>query len=52
MYKPFKDARHLPLDLIAPAYQRGKYRMASVQASAVRGKDGTVHVAFANLRSQ
>jgi alpha-N-arabinofuranosidase len=49
MYKPFKDATQLPLDLSAPTYTLGEYKVPAVHASAVRGKDGKVYVAFTNL---
>jgi len=49
MYKPFKDATRLPLDISAPTYQYGEYKVPSVHASAVRAKDGKVYVALANL---
>lgn len=49
MYKPFMDATHLPLELTAPTYQLGNYKVPAVQASAARGKDGKVYVALANL---
>jgi alpha-N-arabinofuranosidase len=49
MYKPFKEATHLPLEISAPAYQRGEYKVPAVHASAARGTDGKVYVALANL---
>jgi alpha-N-arabinofuranosidase len=49
MYKPFKDATYLPLELTAPTYALGEYKVPAVQASAVRGKDGKVYVALASL---
>ena len=49
MYKPFKDATHLPLEIAAPEYQFGAYKVPSVHAAAVRDKDGALHVALANL---
>jgi alpha-N-arabinofuranosidase len=49
MYKPFKEAAHLPLDISAPTYQHGEYKVPAVHASAARGKDGKVYVALANL---
>ena len=52
MYKPFKDATRLPLDISAPTYQYGEYKVPSVHASAVRAKDGKVYVALANLDSK
>lgn len=49
MYKPFKDATHLPLDISTPRYQYGGYDVPTVHASAARGKDGKVYVALTNL---
>jgi alpha-N-arabinofuranosidase len=49
MYKPFKDATHLPLEIASPTYQFGEYKIPAVHASAARGKDGKVYVALANL---
>jgi alpha-N-arabinofuranosidase len=49
MYKPFKDATHLPLAVSAPSYQYGEYKVPSVHATAARGKDGKVYVALTNL---
>jgi alpha-N-arabinofuranosidase len=49
MYKPYMDGTVLPLDIDTPYYAKGKWTMPAVSASAVRGKDGRVHVALANL---
>ena len=49
MYKPFKDATHLPLEISAPEYHYGVYRVPSVQAAAARDTAGVVHVALVNL---
>jgi alpha-N-arabinofuranosidase len=49
MYKPFKDATQLPLEISAPRYRYGEREVPSVHASAARGKDGKVYVALANL---
>jgi alpha-L-arabinofuranosidase len=49
MYRSFKDATHLPLEVSAPDYTYGAYRVPSVHAAAARDKDGIVHVALTNL---
>lgn len=49
MYKPYQDGTVLPLDIKAPEYAHGEFKMPSVSASAVRGKDGNIHVGLANL---
>jgi alpha-L-arabinofuranosidase len=49
MYKPFKDATFVPVDISPPVYRHGEYQMPSVHASAARGQDGRLHVALTNL---
>jgi alpha-N-arabinofuranosidase len=49
MYKPFKDSTHLPLEISAPTYSHGEYKVPAVHAAAARGKDGKVYVALTNL---
>jgi alpha-L-arabinofuranosidase len=49
MYKPFKDATQLPLEVSAPKYRYGEREVPSVHASAARGKDGKVYIALTNL---
>lgn len=49
MYKPWQDATVLPLELDAPAYTRGKFSIPAVSGSAVKGKDGLIHVALSNV---
>ena len=49
LYKPFMDATHVPLELSAPTYQSGAYKVPAVHASAARGKDGKLYVALTNL---
>jgi alpha-N-arabinofuranosidase len=49
MYKPYMDATVLPLDLKTPWYDKDKWAMPQVSASAVRDKAGKVHVALSNL---
>jgi alpha-N-arabinofuranosidase len=49
MYKPYMDGVVLPIELTSPWYSKDQYVMRSVSASAVRGKDGLVHVGLANL---
>jgi len=38
----------LPITVNSPYYSRDKWVMPAVSASAVRGKDGVVHVALSN----
>ncbi|WP_188768220.1 alpha-N-arabinofuranosidase [Novosphingobium endophyticum] len=49
MYKPWQDATVLPIDFQTPRYHKGEYTMPAVSGSAVRGKDGKIHVALSNL---
>jgi alpha-N-arabinofuranosidase len=43
------DGTVLPIDVKSPWYNKDKWVMPAVSASAVRGKDGVVRVALANL---
>lgn len=49
MYKPWQDATVLPIAIDTPRYAKGAFAMPAVSGSAVRGKDGKIHVALSNL---
>jgi alpha-N-arabinofuranosidase len=49
MYKGFKDAAVVPVDISAPAYKHGEFEMPAVHAAAARARDGRLHVALTNL---
>ncbi|MCJ2182785.1 alpha-N-arabinofuranosidase [Novosphingobium sp. 1949] len=49
MYKPWQDATVLPLSIDAPYYAKGKFTLPAVSGSAVKAKDGAIHVALSNL---
>ena len=49
MYKPWQDATVLPIEIDAPWYHKDRFTMPAVSGSAVRGKDGKVHVGLSNL---
>lgn len=49
MLIPYQGAKALPLKLDTPDYTLGKVSVPAVQGSAVRGKDGHVHVVLVNL---
>lgn len=49
MYKPYMDATVLPIEVKSPWYNKDKWAMPSVSASAVRDKAGKVHVGLSNL---
>ncbi len=48
MYKPWQDATVLPIDIKTPTYAVGKYTLPAVSGSAVKGKDGKIHVGLSN----
>jgi alpha-N-arabinofuranosidase len=49
MYKPWQDATVLPIDIKTPWYAKDEFTMPAVSGSAVRGRDGRVHVGLSNL---
>lgn len=49
MFKPYQGATRLGLKVSTPEYQYSKYSVPAVQATAVRGKDGHVHMVLVNL---
>lgn len=49
MYKPWQDATVLHISIDTPRYTSGTFTMPAVSGSAVRGKDGKIHVALSNL---
>lgn len=49
LYRPFQGATSLPVAVQAPEYRHGDTALPRVHASAARGKDGALYVAFANL---
>ncbi|OHT21436.1 alpha-N-arabinofuranosidase [Edaphosphingomonas haloaromaticamans] len=49
MYKPYQDATVLPVSIDAPWYAKDKWTMPAVSGSAVRARDGKVHVGLSNL---
>jgi alpha-N-arabinofuranosidase len=49
MYKPFRGATALALDLATPDYTFGDATVAAIHASAARTTDGTVVVALTNI---
>jgi len=48
MYRPFKGASMLPVELNAPQYTQGEMSIPAVSVSAARGKDGTLVLALIN----
>nr|WP_295660930.1 alpha-L-arabinofuranosidase C-terminal domain-containing protein [Polymorphobacter sp.] len=49
MYKAYMGATVLPLELKSPWYNKDRWTMPAVSASAVRDSGGVVHVGLANL---
>lgn len=49
MYKPWQDATVLPIDIAAPVYRKDEISLPAVSGSAVKSKDGKVHVGLSNL---
>ncbi|MDB5705949.1 MAG: alpha-N-arabinofuranosidase [Sphingomonas bacterium] len=49
MYMPWQDATQLPVDLTSPWYDKDAAAMPALNASAVRGADGAIHVSLVNL---
>lgn len=48
MYKPWQDATVLPITLKTPNYTQGEFTIPAVSGSAVKGKDGKIHVGLTN----
>ncbi|MGV2496586.1 alpha-N-arabinofuranosidase [Pelagerythrobacter aerophilus] len=48
MYKPWQDAIVLPISIETPTYTNGEFSLPAVSGSAVRAKDGKVHVGLTN----
>ena len=49
MYKPFRGATHLPVELVAPQHKMGEASAPTLTVSAARGSDGRLHIALVNL---
>ncbi|MEO5926279.1 MAG: alpha-L-arabinofuranosidase C-terminal domain-containing protein [Bryobacteraceae bacterium] len=49
MFKSYQDATALPIDLNSPWYNKEGVNIPAVSASAVRGKDGRLHVGLVNV---
>ncbi|MAF29685.1 MAG: alpha-N-arabinofuranosidase [Croceicoccus sp.] len=48
MYKPWQDATVLPIAIDTPTYSHGEFSLPAVSGSAVRARDGKVHVGLSN----
>jgi alpha-N-arabinofuranosidase len=49
VYKPFRGARQLPVEIAAPARMSGDLTVPTVTASAARDAQGRLHLALVNL---
>ena len=49
MYRPWQDATVLPITIDTPTYAKGEFSMPAVSGSAVRARDGNVHVGLTNV---
>jgi alpha-L-arabinofuranosidase len=49
MYKPFRGARNLPVELAAPVRTLGELAVPTITASAARDAQGRTHYALVNL---
>ena len=49
MFKSYQDATALPVEIQSPWYSKDASNIPAVQASAVRGKDGHLHVGLVNV---
>lgn len=49
MYKPFQDATALPIELKSPWYNAESSNIPAVHASAVKARDGRIHIGLVNV---
>ncbi len=49
MFKPYQDATSIPVEMQSPWYNKDASTMPAVSASAIRDKDGRLHVGFVNV---
>ena len=49
MYKPFRGATHLPVEVSTAEYRLGSDAVPAVHATAARDKNGALHIALTNL---
>jgi len=49
MYKDYADGAVLPVDVQSRWYNKNEWTLRAVSASAVRGKDGVVHLGLTNV---
>ncbi len=49
LYKDYQDGTVLPVEVASRWYNKNEWTLRAISASAVRGTDGTVHVALTNV---
>lgn len=49
MFKSYQDATSLPVDVKSPWYNKDGSTVPAISASAVRGKDGRLHIGLVNV---
>jgi alpha-N-arabinofuranosidase len=49
MFKPYQDATALPIDLKTPSYNKDASTLPALSASAVKDKEGRLHIALVNV---
>lgn len=49
MFKSYQDATALPIEIQSPWYSKDSANILAVHASAVRGKDGRLHIGLVNV---
>lgn len=49
MFKSYQDATAFPLEIDSPWYNKNASTMPAISASAVRDKDGRLHIGFVNV---
>lgn len=52
MYKPFRGATTVPLEVTTPDYKLGETSVPALHASAARDPSGALHIALSNLDPQ
>jgi alpha-L-arabinofuranosidase len=49
LYKDYQDGTVLPIDVQSRWYNKNEWTMKAVSASAVRGRDGAIHIGLTNV---
>lgn len=49
LYQPYQDATVLPVEVTSRTYRAGAESIPAISASAVRGRDGKIHIGLVNV---